>query len=349
MGVQAENFGITKDGRQVQSFILTNNNGMQAVVLEYGAILQKLLVPDRNGGLRDVVWGFEELEGYEFHDNGCLGAVIGRNANRIKGAEFSIGERRYSLEPNEKGNNLHGGAPGYHKRIWEGCLTGESEVTFLLESPDGDQGFPGKLHVLVTYRLTDENELILSYRAKCDQDTIVNLTNHSYFNLDGQSSDSVLDHSVWIDADAFTPTDETWVPTGEIRSVEGTPLDFRCFEKIGARIQADYEPLILANGYDHNFVLNHSTLSEPCAKMKSDESGILMEVFTSLPGVQFYTGNFLNPAEGEKGEHGYCAQSAACFETQFFPDAVHHPEFKSSVLPAGETYHAETIYRFMTI
>lgn len=348
MGVEIKEFGVTKDGTVIHSFTLSNANGMQAVVMEYGATLQTLLVPDADNVLRDVVLGFRNFETYETKNNGYMGTIIGRCGNRIGRGEFTLGEQRVILQKNDKGNTLHSGFDGYNRRFWRGEVTGENEVTFFLHSPDGDQGFPGNLDVTVTYRLTEENALTLSYRGTTDADTVVNMTNHSYFNLEGQESMSVLEHQVWMDADAFTPTDADLIPTGEIRPVEGTPMDFRKFHKIGERINAEYEPLKLAGGYDHNYVLNRKR-DTPSAKMYSEESGILMEVYTDLPGVQFYTGNFIEQEGNEKNYRGHVVRNAACFETQFFPDAVHHDNFPSVVVKKGETFKTETTYLFKRI
>lgn len=346
MGVQTELYGVTKEGEQVRKFTVENQNSMRVVLIEYGAIVSELHVPDKEGKLRDVVWGYENLSGYEAGNPAGFGSTIGRNANRIGGAEVTIAGKVYELQKNNNGNNLHGGFPGYHQRMWRGEIAGENEVRFTLFSPDGDQGFPGNLHAAVTYQLTEENELRISYEATTDQDTVINMTNHSYFNLDGQESDSVLDQQVWLAASAFTPTDDELIPTGEIRSVEGTPLDFRTFCALGARIDEDYEPLRQGAGYDHNFVLDSKGGYALCAKMRSEKSGILMEIFTDAPGLQMYTGNFLESEPGQKNGRGYISRSAVAFETQYFPDALHHDNFPSTLLKAGDTCRTTTGYRF---
>lgn len=344
MSIQVEHYGRTSAGEQVSRYILTNQQGMKAVLLDYGAVLTELRVPDKQGEFRDVVWGYETIEGYEHNEPG-FGSTIGRNANRIGGAQVTIHGTTYILQKNDGENNLHGGSPGYNHRMWTGNIVGENAVMFSILSPDGDQGFPGNAEVQVTYTLTEDNELRIAYEAKADQDTVMNLTNHSYFNLDGQESDSILEQLMWIDADAFTPTDAELIPTGEIRAVEGTPMDFRSFHAVGERIDEEYEPVKLAGGYDHNFVLNQNGTYKLSCKLKSEKSGILMEVYTDLPGMQVYTSNVL---ENETGKNGkiYGKHSAACFESQYFPDAVHKEHFASPVLRSGELYRTITGYKF---
>ena len=248
MSIRVEEFGVTGDGEKVKRYILENAKGMKAIVLNLGAVLAELQVPDRDGGLRDVVWGYEGVEGYEVNGPD-FGAVVGRNANRIGGAVISIAGKEYPLAKNDGENNLHSGPDMYFTRMWKGILVDDNRVEFSLHSPDGDQGYPGNADITVSYTLTDDNELQIAYEGRADQDTIFNLTNHSYFNLDGQESDSVLEQKVWLDADAFTPTDAGLIPTGELRDVTGTPMDFRTEQAIGERIEADYEPLKLAGGY----------------------------------------------------------------------------------------------------
>lgn len=346
MSIRVEEFGITKDGQKVKKYILENKKGMKAVVLNLGAVLAELHVPDKDGNLRDVVWGYEGVEGYEVNGPD-LGAVVGRSANRIGGAVITIAGKDYALAKNNGENNLHSGPDMYFTRIWKGVIADDNKVEFALHSPDGDQGYPGNADITVSYTLTDENELQIAYEGKADQDTIFNLTNHSYFNLDGQDSDSVLEHEVWLDSDAFTPGDAGLIPTGEIRSVEGTPLDFRTAHKVGERIDADYEALRLAGGYDHNYVLKNEGKYALCGKLISDKSGICMEVSTDLPGIQLYSANFLDDEKGGKGGRIYVRRSAICFESQYFPDACHHENFQSSIVKAGEVYRTKTGYKFL--
>lgn len=345
MAIAIKEFGKTKNNEQVKLYEIKNKTGMAAQVSDFGAVLVSLLVPDKNGELRDVVWGYDTVAGYE-NNNVYLGATIGRNANRIGQAAFTMNGQVYQLEKNDGDNNLHGGFHGYHARMWKARQEGDATVVFHLESPDGDQGFPGNVSVDVSYTLTDDNTLSIQYHALPDADTILNMTNHSYFNLDGAESDSILEHQVWMDSDAFTPADSASIPTGNIISVEGTPMDFRTFRLIGSDIDADYEQLKYGKGYDHNWVLNNNGKMAVVAKMKSQNSGIILEVATDLPGMQLYTGNFLSGELG-KDRKKYVRRSAACFETQYFPDAVNHKEFTSPICKAGQEYKTTTNYRFL--
>ena len=346
MAVTSEKFGTTSDGFEVTRYIIANKNGMKAAVLDYGAVLHSLIVPDKDGELLDVVWGFEDIAEYETTGT-FFGAVVGRNANRIGGASVEIGGTVYELEKNDNGcNNLHGGSPFYSQRPWKAAVSGEDTVTFTLKSADGDQGFPGNADISVSYTLTDDNELKLSYKGKADKDTVFNMTNHSYFNLEGPSSNDVLDHVVYVDADAYTPVDNKLIPTGALEEVEGTPLDFRTPVKLGDRIGSDYPQVVAAGGYDHNFALNKGDGYGLCASAYSEKSGIKMEVYSDLPGIQVYSGNFLDNEKGGKGGRVYAKRSAVCFETQYFPDAPHHENFASSIVKAGDTYSTETVYRF---
>lgn len=346
MAVTVEKFGMTKNGETASLYTLENGNGMKAVVSDFGAVLVKLFVPDKNGTMQDVVWGYDKVSGYE--NNGVfLGATIGRNANRIGKAKFTLNGTEYTLDVNDGNNNLHGGFDGYNARMWQ-AETKDNSVTFKLKSKDMDQGFPGNATISVTYTLKDDNTLELTYDADADKDTVFNMTNHSYFNLEGAGSDSILEQKVWIDADAFTEADAESIPTGKILPVEGTPMDFRNYRVIGQDIDADYEPLKFGAGYDHNWVLKNEGKFAAVAKMKSDISGIEMTVSTDLPGMQLYVGNFLAGEEGKDGKK-YARRSAACFETQYFPDAVNHDNFASPVFKAGEKYHTVTSYHFAVV
>lgn len=345
MSIEVKDYGVTSDGQQVKQYVLVNKQGMKAILLNYGAVITELHVPDGKDGFVDVVWGYDSIAGYEVNTPG-LGSAIGRNANRIGKAQITINSKVYELQKNNGENNLHGGNPGYNRRMWKGVIADDNKVEFSIESPDGDQGFPGNAKVKISYTLTEDNELRIGYEASADQDTIFNLTNHSYFNLEGQESDNVLEHQVWMDADAFTPTDDGLIPTGEIRSVEGTPMDFRSFHALGERIEEDYEPLKQAGGYDHNYVLNNEGAYALCCKLKSLKTGIVMEVYTDLPGMQLYCANFLDEEAGGKNGRVYGKRSAVCFESQYFPDAVHHENFKSPVFRAGDKYCSMTGYKF---
>lgn len=354
MGITVKNFGKTKDGKVVKSYTLTNKNGMKAVFLDYGAVLTSLMVPDKKGVFRDVVLGYDSLAGYE-NTTTYIGAFVGRNANRLGDGRFVIDEKEYFLEKNDGGkNNLHSGKTGYNKVLYEAETTeedGEYMVEFSRLSPNGEQGFPGNLDVSVTYTLTDENELIIEYLAVPDADTIVNLTNHSYFNLAGHKSGSTLNQKVYIYADSFTPADANMIPTGEIRSVEGTPMDFREGKQIGQDIEADYEPLVLAGGYDHNYILREVAADavELSARAEDETLGIGMEVYTNCPGMQFYTGNFLIGEKGGKDGMVYEKHGGFCFETQAYPDAPNKPEFPATVVRAGEEFDSTTVYRFYLV
>lgn len=352
MGIIVKSYGKTKDGEEVKSYILTNKNGMEAEFLDYGAVLVRLLVPDKKGRLADVVLGYDSVAGYE-NTTTALGGFIGRNANRLGGGIAVINDKEYLLEKNDNGiNNLHSGFKGYNKMMYEAETTeeeGEYMVEFSRLSPDGEQGFPGNTDVNVAYTLTDDNELIIEYLAVPEEDTLINLTNHSYFNLAGHASGSVLGQKVTIYADSFTPADANMIPTGEIRPVEGTPMDFRTAKKIGQDIGADYEPLLLAGGYDHNYVLSEVKEDEVelAARAEDPVSGRVMEVYTNRPGMQFYTGNFLQGETGGKEGMVYEKHGGFCFETQAYPDAPNKPDFPTTVVRASEEFDSTTVYRFI--
>ncbi|CUX41604.1 aldose epimerase family protein [Clostridium sp. C105KSO13] len=341
---EKRDFGKLKDGRNTTLYIIGNSKGMKLAVTDYGASLVSLLVPDREENPVDVVLGYDNAGGYE-KGSASFGATVGRNANRIGEASFEINGVHYSLEKNENGNNLHSGTDYYNKRMWQAEKEEKNTITFLLHSPDKDQGYPGSLDMRVTYELTEDNTVRIKYQAIPDKDTIINMTNHSYFNLDGHRSGNILDHQIMIDADYFTKTDAQSIPTGEVAAVSGTPMDFRTFKRIGAGIDADYEAIRLGNGYDHNWVLKNDGKFAKAAEAAGDVSGIAMEVWTDLPGVQVYTGNFLNQEPGKDGAV-YGRRSAVCFETQYFPDSIHHENFRSPICRAGENYETITEYRF---
>ncbi|MFR8032800.1 MAG: aldose epimerase family protein [Lachnospiraceae bacterium] len=350
MGITKTEFGKTKEGKTAYLYTLNNSKGMKAAVSDFGAVLQALWVPFPDGSTKDVVLGFDELKGYFENDPG-FGAVIGRHANRIGNAEFTLNGKEYHLAKNDGENNLHSNPHGYHRRLWEAEVC-ESElgeaVAFHLFSPDGDQGFPGNLDVTVTYTLTEENSLMIHYYASGDQDTVVNMTNHSYFNLSGHDAGHAVDQKVQIFADAYTRADAASIPTGEILSVEGTPMDFRVMKRISDEIDSDYEATRLGNGYDHNWILNGGRNEFRKVAVLSDErSGMDMEVHTDLPGIQFYTGNFLDGTLKGKGGCIYEKRAGVCFETQYYPDSVHHANFPSPVLKAGEEYDTTTVFRFI--
>lgn len=337
-------FGMTSKGEETRLFTIQNDKGMEIKVSDYGATLVQVRVPDKEGRLLDVVLGYDEVQGYEA-GNAFFGATIGRVANRIGNGEFQLGGRTYELTRNDGQNTLHGGRDFYNKRIWKTGKTGEDHVEFLLDSPSGDQGFPGNVKISVTYTLTKDNEIKIQYRAVPDADTLINLTNHSYFNLSGHASGTVLAQEVMLYADAYARADSQSIPTGEIVPVSGTPMDFRQLKPIGAEIDEAYEALEFGKGYDHNWVLNKKGYRK-AAFMRSKESGIAMEVYTDLPGLQFYTANFVDHEKGKEGAV-YNMRQAACFETQYFPDAVHKDHFEGPEVKAGEIYETTTAYRFI--
>lgn len=349
-------FGTTASGEKAYLYLMKNRKGMELVVSDFGAVIQKILVPDRDGHPVDVVLGFDALADYDSDHNNTFGAFVGRNANRIGGAVFTLNGKTYQLAKNDGENNLHSGPDNLSNRVmYETECFEEPEmatVEFSRMSPDMEQGFPGNLDMTVSYSLTEEGEVVIEYFADCDQDTICNLTNHSYFNLSGEQADTILDHVLMLKSDAFTPTDSGLIPTGEIRDVTGTPMDFRVAKPIGQDIEADYEPLVTAGGYDHNFVLPDAEQDEPvlAGTVMSPVTGITMDIYTDLPGMQVYTGNFLNgEVAGKKGKK-YPRRSGVCFETQFFPNACNMPEgtpgWETSVLPAHVPFESTTIYRF---
>ena len=334
-----KSFGHLPSGAEVFLYTISCG-GITATVSDLGATLVHVLVPDADGIVADVALGYDDPAGY-LNGTCFLGAVVGRSANRIKGSEFTIGGRTYAMTPNENGNNLHSGPDFYHTRVWEVAEESDTAVKFHLSSPDGDQGFPGNASIDVTYQLDATGGLHIVYDAVCDKDTIFNLTNHSYFNLAGHDhTGAAMDQLLMLPARVFSVADDESVPTGEMRSVEDTPMDFRSPKPIGQDIGADYEPLNLQGGYDHNF----EVFCNPCAVLSDPVSGRTMAVYTDLPGIQFYAGNFLN--ETGKGGTVYGKRTGIALETQYYPDSIHHPEWAQPVTKAGETYHTETVYRF---
>ncbi len=341
-------FGKTPDGTAVDQYELSNGR-MTVKVITYGAIVTEIHVPDREGKRADVVLGFDTLEGY-LGDHPYFGAIVGRFANRIARGRFTLDGREYTLAVNNGPNSLHGGLKGFDKKVWAAeDVSGPDGPAIRLSylSPDGEEGYPGNLTVRVTYTLTADNGLKIDYKATTDQATPINLTNHSYFNLAGPASGKILDHELMLAADRYTPVDETLIPTGEIRPVEGTPLDFTKPTAIGARInEIGGDP----TGYDHNYVLRGGSAKTPAlaARVVEPESGRVLEAFTTEPGMQFYTGNFLDGSIRGKGGVVYGQHQAFCLEAQHFPDSVHHANFPSSILRPGEEYTQTTIYKFST-
>ena len=350
MNIVKENFGITPEGKQASLYTLQNSNGMTAKITDYGANLVSLLVPDEEGRFEDVVLGYGQLEGY-FVNPAWLGSTVGRNSNRIKDAEVTIDGITFQLEKNDGENNLHGSSDGYNKKLWDASIFDGEEPSLKLSyrSPDGEQGFPGNLKVEITFTLTNSNELKITYSGVSDKDTVFNMTNHSYFNLSGHKSGDVCAHELWLASEAFTPVvNSASIPTGEIASVYETPMDFTKRKPIGRDIEADYEQLVFGDGYDHNWVLNNNGKVEKVAMLWDPASGRTMEVFTDCPGIQVYTGNFLNEKEFVKEGAIYGKRHAVCLETQYFPDAMHHENFQSPIIKAGEKAVSTTIYKFGT-
>ncbi len=340
-------FGHLSDKTPVQLFILKNDK-LEIAVTDYGTSLVNLIVNDKHGNPVDIALGYDDAPGYE-NDNGCyLGCNVGRNANRIRNGRFFLGDREYLLDKNDGRNNLHSGLHPYSKRIWAVEKYNDDSVTFFLKSPHMDQGFPGEVIFHVTYRLLEDAAFQIQYEAVPDRDTIINMTNHSYFNLNGEGSGSALQHKLTLHADSFTSADAESIPTGEMAAVINTPMDFRMGKTIGQDMEEAYEQLILAKGYDHNYVLNRQ--KEGCrtvAEVLGDKTGITMQIATDYPGMQLYSANYLDNVRGKNG-HIYGRRDALCFEPQFFPDAINHENFASSVCRAGETYKKEIIYRFFS-
>ncbi len=344
--VKKQTFGQTADGASVDLYVLSNKNAMEAAIMNYGGIVVRLKTPDRNGKLEDIVLGMENLDGY-LKGHPYFGCIVGRYGNRIAKGRFVLNGVEYKLAKNNGENHLHGGIRGFDKAVWTARETGAAGVEMSYLSKDGEEGYPGNLAVKVTYTLTDDNELRIDYSATTDKDTVVNLTNHSYFNLAGQGEGDILAHELMLNADRFTPVDSGLIPTGELRSVKGTPLDFTKPTAIGARIGQDDEQLKLGGGYDHNFVLNSGGgRLALAARVHEPRTGRVMEVWTTEPGVQLYTGNFLDGTIRGKGGKVYQRRYGFCLETQHFPDSPNQPEFPTTVLKPGGRYESTTIFKF---
>jgi aldose 1-epimerase len=346
--VEKQPFGTTADGVAVEIYTLTNASGAKVKVISYGARVVSIEVRDGEGKLGDVALGYDNIQGYE-RDSSYLGPIVGRYGNRIAKGRFTLDGVQYTLATNNNGNHLHGGLRGFDKVVWTGkgaVVAGAARLELTYLSKDQEEGYPGNLSVRVIYTWTNRNELKIEYTATADKATVLNLTNHAYFNLAGAGVGDILNHEMRINSLRFTPTDETSIPTGELRSVKGTPLDFTSAQKIGTRIEAKYEQLISGSGYDHNFVLNKpSGKLGLAAEVYEATSGRVLRVYTTEPGVQFYSGNFLNGAIGKQGL-AYPRRSGFCLETQHFPDSPNEPKFPSTVLRPGGRYTQTTIYQF---
>lgn len=344
--IREESFREVYKGKQIGLYTLRNRNGLAAQITNYGAIIVSLFVPDRNGQMADIVLGYDSVYEYINGNSPYMGAICGRTANRIAGGKFKLSGKEYTLAVNNGPNSLHGGITGFSKVVWDVVFSSDTALKMEYLSPDGEEGYPGNLKVSVLYSLTDENELRLDYSGRTDATTILNLASHSYFNLSGEGAGSVYDHLLMINGDFYTPTDETSVPTGEIKSVSWTPMDFTVPKRIGLDIDADDSQLKYGYGYDHNWVLRHRPGTLGLAAVVHDQSsGRVMEIFTTQPGVQFYSANWLNGEPGKSGKK-YARRSALCLETQHFADSVNKPHFPSVILNPGEDYQHSCVHKF---
>jgi aldose 1-epimerase len=343
-------FQVEHDGKPVDLYTLKNSKGMVVQLTNYGGKIVSILVPDRDGNLADINLGYESADAY-INGTASLGATMGRYANRIAGGTFTLNGQTYTLPKNNGENTIHGGQKGFRFLVWDGKQIDDSTVQLTCTSPDGDQGFPGTLVLTVTYTVTEDNELKLEYAATTDKPTVINFTNHAFFNLKGQGQGDVLDHVLWVNARQFTPTDAAAIPTGELRPVQGTPFDFTTAKPLGRDIDKENEQLTFAGGYDHNFVLDKAPGQlSLAARLSEPGSGRVMEVLTTEPGLQVYTANSLTGKGTDIGKGGkaYGPRSAVCLETQHFPDSPNHPEFPTTVLNPGQQYRSTTLYRFST-
>lgn len=346
MAITKRSFGVTKRGEEATLYTLENSKGMKAEVTDYGANLVNLFVPDKNGKVEDVVLGFDSVEGYE-NNPSFFGATIGPSANRIAGAKFAIDGVEYTLDVNDGPNNLHSHKDmGYHKLMWKVTAESENSITFTITDEDGYMGFPGNKELSLTYMLDEENGITLSYVGKSDKKTILNPTNHTYFNLDGHAAGSIEEHTMQLVAANYTPVVAGAIPTGEIAPVAGCPMDFTEAKVIGKEINADMEQLILTGGYDHNWVVDgwDGTLRK-ISTVSGPKSGRVMHTYTDLPGVQFYAGNFIDPQDGKDGAK-YGKRSGLCLETQYFPNTINTPAFPACVFGEDTEYKSVTVYRF---
>lgn len=352
MRIIREFYGKTTEGKNTHIFTLSNKNSMVAKISDFGGVIVSIITPDKKGKLDDVVLGYDRLEGY-LQNPPYLGAIVGRHANRIEGAAFEINGIKYDLTKNEGKNHHHGGKKGFHKVLWDAEILeedGDEHLKLSYISKDGEEGYPGNLDVKVIYKLTEENALEIHYFAATDKDTVVNLTSHPYFNLSGHFYEDILKHKVTINGDKFTVINNEGIPTGEIRSVKGTPLDLIQGKIIEEGIFSDYEQIRVGHGYDHNWVLNVSgKMPEKAAEVYDDISGRVLEIYTTKPGIQMYTGNFLDEYEHCKDYTTYTKHSGLALEPQYFPNSLKHKHFPSPILKAGEEYKHTTIYKFSTM
>lgn len=348
-----KDFELEIDGKKTKLYTIKNSNGIEVTFCNYGQRLVSLVVPDKNGKKADVVLGFNSLQEYIDADEPYFGATVGRYGNRIKKGKFMLNNKTYTLAINNGENHLHGGKKGFNSVVWDAIQTVDNQVVFYRVSKDMEEGYPGNLDVTVHYKITEENELVIKYKAKTDKPTVINLTHHSFFNLAGEGNGTINNHLLQINADGFTPVDKTLIPTGKIADVKNTPFNFLEEKPIGKDLKVDDEQLKFGLGYDHNFVLNKSPKDELgyvfAAKVIEPTSGRTMEIFTDEPGLQFYGGNFLNGKAIGKSGKPYIFRGAFCLETQHFPDSPNQPNFPSTTLDAGEIYTSTCIYKFGVI
>ncbi|MCR5571223.1 MAG: galactose mutarotase [Bacteroidales bacterium] len=348
-GLNPKDFKTTVDGAETALYTLRNARGAEVCITNFGARIVSLRVPDKDGNFRDVVLGFDNIQDY-INVPSDFGATIGRYANRIGDGRFTLDGKEYDLPKNNFGHCLHGGPKGWQYAVYEATHVSDQSVTLKVVSPDGDQGFPGKVTASVKYTLTNDNRIMMEYSATTDAPTVINMTNHSYFNLAGDPANHTCEDDVlWIAADYFTPVDDTFMTSGELRPVAGTPMDFRFQTRVGDRINQDYDQLVFGKGIDHNWVLDtHGRLSTRAAQVYCPESGIILDVYTDQPGIQVYCGNFLDGTVTGKGGIAYPFRAAICMETQHYPDSPNKPEWPSVVLRPGERYRSTTVFAFST-
>ena len=347
-GLMKSNFVSEVQGKPTALYVLKNQNGAEACVTNWGGRLVSVMVPDKNGKMTDVVLGYDNIQQYVDNPNNNYGGLIGRYGNRIANGKFTLDGVEYQLPQNNNGHCLHGGPEGYHTVVWDAKQVNDQSVELTYLSKDGEAGFPGNLNLKVTYTLTNDNAVDIKYEATTDKPTVVNLTNHSYFNLSGVPGSQILDHSIMIAADTYVPVDETLIPTGTLDPVEGTPMDFRTPTPVGERINDyDFVQLKNGNGYDHNWVLNtKGDVTRKCASLKSPKTGIVLDVYTNEPGIQVYAGNFLDGSLTGKKGITYNQRASVCLETQKYPDTPNKPEWPSAVLRPGEKYTSQCIFKF---
>lgn len=348
-GLLQEAFEKMVDGKQTGLYVLTNGNGCELAVTNFGAKIVSLLVPDRNGNFVDVVIGHDSIDDYLVSEEPYFGAICGRTGNRIAKGKFTLDGKEYTLAVNNGPNNLHGGLKGFNAVVWDVKDISENSIRLFYFSKDGEEGYPGNLSVTVTYTLTDDNAVNIDYQAETDKPTILNLTNHSYFNLSGAGDPYIGDHTLKLLADTYLPTDETAIPYGDPENVRGTPMDFTEIHAIGERINDDFKQLHFGKGYDHTFILNKESTDEYAyfGVLESPKTGIKMEMYTSEPGVQMYTGNWMTGNFAGKNGQRYPERSAVCFETQHYPDSINKPGYPSVILRPGEVFRSRTTYKFI--